>query len=113
LPWLLVPFAVVGLGRGVPGAAVASLAAVALPLTAWRSRRTLADLYAVDSRLWYLQPVGFAVAAAILVNSTWLSIAGRSMSWRGRLVRVGAASVDRSARTAVRRAPHGSHRGDC
>ena len=84
LPWLAAPAALVALALGIPGAGVAALLGAAVIATAVAWRKVMDRLYAGDAGTAWLQALGFAVVAAILVNSTVRAATGRTVAWKGR-----------------------------
>ena len=89
LPWIAAPAAVAAFLAGVPGAGVAAAFGVLAIGAALAWRKVTDRLYAGDSGTAWLQALGFAVVAAILVNSTVRAVTGRKVSWKGREQRIG------------------------
>jgi len=63
--------------------------AVATSLAIFAATRWGVGRTTIDPRLAVYQPLGFAVFAAISINSAWQSITGKGVMWRGRRYRGG------------------------
>ena len=70
---------------------MAALLGAAVIATAVAWRKVMDRLYAGDAGTAWLQALGFAVVAAILVNSTVRAATGRTVAWKGREHRFGPA----------------------
>lgn len=83
LPWILTPVALLswvsGSGTAWPFLSGAAVLAAAI---AWR--RMMEARYGSRNGLAWLQPIGFTIVAAILVNSTYRASTGRMVDWKGR-----------------------------
>jgi chlorobactene glucosyltransferase len=94
LPWIATPALLLAALLGVTDAARASAWGLAALAAAVGSRKAMDRLYgggAGTPPSALLQPLGFAVVAAILANSAYRAATGKTVAWKGRAQKIGPA----------------------
>jgi hypothetical protein len=85
-PWLALPFLVWGAVSGSLSWTLVLPAIGVFVVLRLTYRLTFRALYHLETRYWWLEPLGFMVLMVIILNSAWLGLTGKTVRWRGREV---------------------------